>query len=142
MISARYLGPSNYGLISYAASIVAFFLPIMRLGLNATMVRELMIDPDKEDEVLGTTLLMNVLSSVACIIGVLSVSLVANFGETETIIVCVLYSTSIFFAALEMIQYAYKFGYAVMSSDSRGEGASIADYAVGINAGSIRGTCF
>ncbi|MDD6485183.1 MAG: enolase C-terminal domain-like protein [Clostridiales bacterium] len=40
--------------------------------------------------------------------------------------------------ALEMIQYAYKFGYAVMPSDSRGEGDSIADYAVGINAGSIR----
>lgn len=40
--------------------------------------------------------------------------------------------------ALEMIQYAYKFGYAVMPSDSRGEGASIADYAVGINAGSVR----
>ncbi len=40
--------------------------------------------------------------------------------------------------ALEMIQYAYKFGYAVMPSDSRGEGADIADYAVGINAGSIR----
>ena len=40
--------------------------------------------------------------------------------------------------ALEMIQYAYKFGYSVMPSDSRGEGADIADYAVGINAGSIR----
>lgn len=40
--------------------------------------------------------------------------------------------------ALEMIQYAYKFGYAVMPSDSRGEGDAIGDYAVGINAGSIR----
>ena len=40
--------------------------------------------------------------------------------------------------ALEMIQYAYKFGYAVMPSDSRGEGETIADYAVGINAGSVR----
>ena len=40
--------------------------------------------------------------------------------------------------ALEMIQYACKFGYAVMPSDSRGEGAAIADYAVGINAGSVR----
>jgi len=40
--------------------------------------------------------------------------------------------------AMEMIQYAYKFNYAVMPSDSRGEGASIADYAVGINAGSVR----
>ena len=40
--------------------------------------------------------------------------------------------------ALQMIQYAYKFGYGIMPSDSRGEGESIADYAVGINAGSIR----
>ena len=40
--------------------------------------------------------------------------------------------------ALQMIQYAYKFGYAVMPSDSRGEGDAIGDYAVGINAGSIR----
>ena len=40
--------------------------------------------------------------------------------------------------AFEMIQYAYKFGYGVTPSDSRGEGASIADYAVGINAGSVR----
>jgi len=40
--------------------------------------------------------------------------------------------------ALQMIQYAYKFGYAVMPSDSRGEGEAIADYAVGINAGSVR----
>ena len=40
--------------------------------------------------------------------------------------------------ALEMIQYAYKFGYGIMPSDSRGEGAAIADYAVGINAGSVR----
>lgn len=40
--------------------------------------------------------------------------------------------------ALRMVQYAYKFGYAVMPSDSRGEGESIADYAVGINAGSVR----
>lgn len=40
--------------------------------------------------------------------------------------------------ALEMIQYAYRFGYAVMPSDSRGEGESIADYAVGISAASVR----
>ena len=41
MISARYLGPANYGIISYAGSIVAFALPIMKLGLDATLVHEL-----------------------------------------------------------------------------------------------------
>ena len=32
MISARYLGPSNYGVITYVSSVVAFALPIMQLG--------------------------------------------------------------------------------------------------------------
>lgn len=38
MMTARYMGPSNYGLISYAASIVAFVVPIMNLGLSNVLV--------------------------------------------------------------------------------------------------------
>ena len=34
MLSARYLGPSGYGLINYAASVVAFVTPIMQLGVK------------------------------------------------------------------------------------------------------------
>ncbi len=40
--------------------------------------------------------------------------------------------------SLEMVALAYKFGYGVMPNSSRGEGAAIADYSVGINAGTIR----
>jgi enolase len=40
--------------------------------------------------------------------------------------------------AFDMIQLAYENGYAVMPCSSRGEGADIADYCVGINAGTIR----
>lgn len=40
--------------------------------------------------------------------------------------------------SLEMVGLAYHFGYGVMPNSSRGEGNAIADYAVGINAGTIR----
>ena len=40
--------------------------------------------------------------------------------------------------ALAMVSLAYENGYGIMPSDSRGEGAAIADYAVGIKAGTIR----
>ena len=40
--------------------------------------------------------------------------------------------------SLEMIQLAYKYNYGVMPCESRGEGDTIADYCVGINAGSVR----
>ncbi|MBR7132117.1 MAG: flippase [Clostridia bacterium] len=109
MISARYLGPSNYGLINYAASITAFFLPIMKLGLDATLVHELLEKPEKEGETIGTAVLLNILSSILCIGSVTAISFIANPSETETVIVCILYSTSIFFAALEMVQYWFQY---------------------------------
>jgi enolase len=40
--------------------------------------------------------------------------------------------------AFEMVQLACRNGYGVMPCDSRGEGADIADYSVGLNCGTIR----
>lgn len=109
MLCARYLGPSNYGLINYAASIVAFAMPVMKLGFDSTLVHELVENPEKEGEILGTSLVMNMLSSVVCIGGVTAFAAAANAGEKVTVIVCLLYSLSVFFAAAEMIQYWYQY---------------------------------
>lgn len=109
MLCARYLGPSNYGLISYAASIVAFATPVMRLGFNATLVHELVEAPEKEGEIMGTSLAMNILSSVLCMGGVAAFVAFANAGDKETLLVCVLYGLSLFFAAIEMIQYWFQY---------------------------------
>ena len=109
MLCARYLGPSNYGLINYAASIVAFAMPLMKLGLDAILVYELVNSPEKEGEIMGTSLVLNVFSSLVCMAGVFAFSSIANFGEKEAILVCVLYSISVFFAAIEMIQYWFQY---------------------------------
>jgi enolase len=37
-----------------------------------------------------------------------------------------------------MVRLAYRHGYGVMPCSSRGEGADIADYSVGLNCGTIR----
>ena len=108
MLSARYLGPSNYGLINYAAAITAFVMPFMLLGLNGTLVREYCDNPDGQGRILGTALAMNLTASVMCIIGVTAFAAVANPGEPTTVLVCTLYSTSLFFQAIEMVQYWFQ----------------------------------
>ena len=109
MLCARYLGPSNYGLINYANAIVNFALPIMRLGLNATLVNELIKSPEKEGEIMGTSLFMNVAASLVCIFGISIFVSIINFGEIETILVCIIFSISLLFSALEMIQYWFQY---------------------------------
>lgn len=108
-ISARYLGPSNYGLINYAASVVAFALPIVKLGFDNTLVKELIDKPEKEGEILGTSLTLNFIASLISMVGVFIFVSVANAGETITLIVCLLYSLMLVFFVLEMMQYWFQY---------------------------------
>ena len=105
MITARYLGVSNYGLISYAAGIVNFAIPIMRLGIDSILVREIVVKPEKEGETVGTAIILNIVSSVLCIIGVTAFAMIANRGEKDTILVCFCYSLLLLFQAVEIIYY-------------------------------------
>lgn len=111
MLTARYLGPSNYGLINYAASVVAFVVPIMQLGITNVLVQEIVQRPDEEGEILGTSLVLCISSSLLCMTGVVSFALIANAGETETIVVCALYSIMLFAQALELMQYWFQAKY-------------------------------
>lgn len=108
LLTARYLGPSNYGVITYVASIVAFALPIMQLGLKQTLVKELIQAPDQEGQILGTALVINVVSSILCMIGSVAFVAFVDAGETETVLVCLLYSLTLLFQATEMIQYWFQ----------------------------------
>lgn len=108
MLTARFLGPSNFGLINYAASIVAFVTPIMYLGLNGVLVQEIVNIPEKEGEILGTSVTMTFLSSLLCVIGVISFAAAVNRGERETVIVCALYSTLLIFQSLELLNYWFQ----------------------------------
>jgi len=61
---ARYLGPANFGLLSYAGSFVGLFSAIAALGLDNIVVRELVKDEKRRDELLGTTFVLKVIGSI------------------------------------------------------------------------------
>lgn len=109
MLCARYLGPSNYGLISYAESIVAFVLPLMQLGLPSTLVQEFTESPENEGKIMGTSLVMNLVSGLASILLVGGFVLITNASDIEKIIVCILFSISLLFRAFELFQCWFQF---------------------------------
>ena len=107
-LTVRYLGPTNYGVITYACSVISFLLPIMQLGLKHTLVKEIIRNPNSEGEILGTALILNIISSLFCMAGAIMFVSVANVGEQETIIVCALYSLVLLFQATEMTMYWFQ----------------------------------
>lgn len=107
-ISARFLGPSNYGIISYAASIVSFVSPIALLGISNVIVQELINSDNKDGLVLGTSITLSFISSFACLLGIFSFSLIANANQEEVTLVCVLYGLMLFFQSTELVVYWFQ----------------------------------
>ena len=108
LLTARYLGPSNYGLLSYAASIVAFAIPIMNLGFSNVLVLEETHHPENEGEIFGSAIILSTISAVACILGVSLYTFFVDAGEPVTNLVVILYSLLLIFQAFDLIQYWFQ----------------------------------
>jgi len=55
---ARYLGPEQFGMLSYALAFVALFRVISTLGLEEILTRDLVKMPEKTGEILGSALVL------------------------------------------------------------------------------------
>lgn len=55
-IVARYLGPENLGKLNYAQSFVAIFSMFASLGIDQILQRDLIRNPEQENELIGTAI--------------------------------------------------------------------------------------
>ncbi len=58
---ARYLGPEQFGLLSFATAIVAIFGAVATLGLPEIVVRDLARDPSHAPEILGSSFVLRLI---------------------------------------------------------------------------------
>ena len=68
---ARFLGPRQFGSLTYFIAITGLFAAVAALGLDQIVVRDLVRWPDRENEITGTALGLrlgsSLLLSAACI---------------------------------------------------------------------------
>lgn len=108
LLSARYLGPSNYGLIGYAASYTTFFASICNLGINSIITKEFIDKPKEEGKIIGTSLVLKFISSLLSLITITGISFVVDYGEPITVWVVFLYSISIIFQIFETFKFWFQ----------------------------------
>jgi len=97
---ARYLGPSNFGILSYAESFVYLFAAIAALGLDQIVTKELVNNTSSRDEILGTTLGLRLLGFVVMF------SLIV--GATQFLDHTTLTDTMIFVIASSILLQSFK----------------------------------
>lgn len=104
---ARYLGPSDFGVLNYALAYTALFMLFVKLGLDQIIVREIVRKAELTHYLLGTAF---VLKLVGALIAISAIYISLLFLETDTLIKSVIFILSIGFIlqSVDVIDYFYQ----------------------------------
>lgn len=100
ILTSRYLGPANFGVLDYGATIVSFFAVITKLGIDNILVNELLKHRNIEGAILGTSAILRLASSFLSILLIIILVLVLENDSPLIIVTTVLQAFSLIFQAL------------------------------------------
>lgn len=99
---ARYLGPSQYGIFQYAIAFVSLFSVVANLGIDVILNRELVKQPERRDELLGTGFRLKLIGGVITILLILIATFLINFDALTRLLI-IIYSFSFVLHAINVI---------------------------------------
>lgn len=103
VLVARYLGPEQFGQLSYAMALVSFFQTAANLGMDAVVRRDLARAPQSAGEVLATALGLKLASGSVCwCLAVVSILTLRGDDKISVILVGVM-SSSMFFQPADVL---------------------------------------
>ena len=92
----RYLGPKEFGTLSYVQSFVGIFAALSTLGLNGIIVNELVKNPNRKNEVLGTSFTLRMITSLSLTVTLIILGYLFNANQIENILLLLISSSTIF----------------------------------------------
>lgn len=104
---ARYLGPEQFGLFSYAQSFVGLFTAIATLGLDGIVVRELVKDESRRDELIGTAFYLKLIGAIAVLI-VLAVAIQFTSNDHYTNVLVFIIASATIFQAFNVVDMYFQ----------------------------------
>ncbi|HEC15515.1 MAG TPA: flippase [Sedimenticola sp.] len=104
---ARYLGPQRFGELSYAMSFVGLFSVVALLGLDGIVVRELVKDEGRNDELLGTAFWLKLVGALLILVCLGVVVPVTSASPEEKILVFLI-AAGLLFQSLNVIDFFFQ----------------------------------
>ena len=108
VISARYLGPSNYGILNYGASLVVLFTAISKLGLENVIIKDLVDNRKKNGVILGSAMVMRLISSGLSILCITIIVIILKPNDNVILVTSVLQSIAMIFQIYEILDFWFQ----------------------------------
>jgi len=108
VLTTRFLGPDNYGVINYGAAYAAFFINLCNLGINAILVKEFTDKTYSEGEVLGTTLTLRAVASILSALVIVIMTLFFDRDDKTALWVTIICGSGVVFYFFDSFSYWFQ----------------------------------
>lgn len=102
---ARYLGPEQFGLLSYATAFIALFSAISSFGVEDIVVRDIVRDPECKDEILGTAFILKLIGGAISFLAAIGLIFVLRPTDTLSHWLVGIIAAGTIFQAFNIIEY-------------------------------------
>ena len=105
---ARYLGPANLGLLDYSIAFFSLFAALSSLGLSGIVVRELVREPDKREEIVASAFAMLTIAGGVSFLLALIIIRSLRQGDFEVQLLVSIVALGLIFQAFTVIEFWFK----------------------------------
>lgn len=105
---ARYLGPEQYGLFSYALAFAGLFGVLSTLGLDQIVVRDIVQNPANKDEIIGTAFVLRMAGGFLATGAALIIMFVMRPDDTLTLALVGIVAASMIFQSFDVIDFWFQ----------------------------------
>lgn len=103
MLSARYLGPKNYGTLNYTASFVSFFINIVSLCMEGVVIKKMVDHPNEEGIYLGSCIFFRMVSASLSIVSIMIIVYILDPDDSLKFKLALLQSFQLFFKSFNIL---------------------------------------
>ena len=104
---ARYLGPEQFGTISYAQALVGIFGGIAALGLDGIAIKKLVKDEGSRDLILGTSFIIKLTGSMVALFLIMFFAMTTSLEKNDATIITIIACT-LLFQSLNVIDFYFQ----------------------------------
>lgn len=108
VLTAKYLGPEQFGLFNFIVAFTAFFQIVTGLGFEATLVKSFIDTPEKRFKILSTSIWMRLISSLAMV--ALSLFIIPHLrpNDSRAFLMAFFFGLGFVFQILENVDYWFQ----------------------------------
>lgn len=101
---ARFLGPTEFGLLAFACSFADVFSSIAGLGLDMVIVRDIVSKPSQSDELMGTAWTLRFLAGIAGAATIVGIVALLRPGDEQALLIAAIVSGTVILNSFGVIE--------------------------------------